>query len=295
VQDPLRVSVVIPAYNSAEYLADAVESVLAQTHPQVELIVVDDGSTDGTAEVMADYADRCTYVRQPNAGSAAARNHGIQLARGELIAFLDADDLWLPHKLQRQVECFEAHPDAGMVYAHHVRIEKDGTERPSRRSGEALPSGRIFETLFVQNVITTSSVVLTREAIEKVGMFDDELRRAQDFDLWLRVAHDFPCYAVPEPLHKFRSHEGSASTDRTQVHECVVRLTERMYERYKDSPPRVTKKMFRDKMADQHVKMARSLLRRGDPDGARAMQRMALQYRPFHVPALVGYLESFVV
>ncbi len=293
MQNQPTVSVVIPAYNSAAYLEDSIESVLGQSYPHFELIVVDDGSTDNTAEVMGSYAGRCTYVRQENAGSAEARNHGIRLAKGELIAFLDADDIWVPHKLERQIEFFKAHPDAGMVYAHHVRVEKDGRERPSRRGLEDLPSGQIFEKLFVQNIIPTSSVILTREAIEKVGMFGADLRRAQDFDLWLRVAHDFNCYAVPEALHKFRSHEGSASTDRTLVHDCVVRLSERMYERYKDSPPRVTEKMFRDKMASQHVKTARSYLRRGDPKAARAMHRIALKHRALYGPALLGYLKSF--
>ncbi len=285
-------SVIIPSYNSAAFIAEGVESVLAQTCTDFELIVVDDGSSDNIAEVLAPYSDQLTFVQQSNAGSAAARNHGIRLAKGACIAFLDADDLWMPDKLERQLVCFANHPEAGMVYGPHLRVEKDGIERPSRR--EALPSGQIFAELFFKNWVATSSVVLTRETVETVGVFDESLRRAQDHDLWLRVAHAYPCYALDWPVVKFRARDGSASTDREPLHACVIRIIEKAYENYKDAPPVVTEPMYRTKMADQHVKMARSLLRRGEPKQARRMAATALKYRPLSAAALSGYLKTFL-
>jgi glycosyltransferase involved in cell wall biosynthesis len=208
------VSVIIPTYNSAAYLGEAIQSVLAQTYPDFEITVVDDGSTDGTAEALQPFQDRVRLFRQDRAGPSAARNRGILNARGNLIAFLDADDMWQPEKLARQVDLLNRHPEVVLCYTDFSR-GPDG--RPTAESQlkhyEHPGLGDAFYSLLRNNFLVTPAVVVRREVLARAGLFDPSLRGSEDIELWLRLARLGPFACVPEVLVGVR--RNAANTSKT--------------------------------------------------------------------------------
>jgi glycosyltransferase involved in cell wall biosynthesis len=197
IKAPL-VSVIIPAFNRGWCLREAVDSVLAQEFTDFELIVVDDGSTDGTAELLEAYRPKVRLLRQANRGVSAARNRGIAAARGELIAFLDSDDLWLPKKLSTQVEFFRVHPDALIVQTEECWVRKGRRVNPGKRHRKL--SGMIFEPSLDLCLVSPSAVMVRRELFDRVGLFDEGLPACEDYDLWLRVGCCMPIHLIDIPL-----------------------------------------------------------------------------------------------
>ena len=184
----LLISVIIPVYNSAEYISTAIDSVLAQTYSHYEIIAIDDGSTDDTRSKIKLYGDRVRYFFQQNKGSAAARNVGIEVARGELIAFLDADDFWLmPTKLEKQVSCFQADPDLGGLNTGWQIVDSAGNHLKSVQPWHKAPKLDL-ETWLKKKCVRTSAMIFRRQWLEKVNGFDVELRQSHDVDLILRLS-----------------------------------------------------------------------------------------------------------
>jgi teichuronic acid biosynthesis glycosyltransferase TuaG len=216
---PPRVSVVMPAYNAGRYLAESVESVRAQTFPDWELLVVDDGSADDTGEVARRFAGRdarVRCVRRPNGGQAAARNTGLREAKGELVAFLDADDLWLPEKLAAQIAVMEG-TGVDLVYTDGYFFSEDGEASPDERfhvlPGEAR-GAEMFRTLFESNRIGTLSVLVKRNALDAAGLFDEDraYQNSEDYDLWLRLARGGASfYGMTEKLMRYRRHAAATT------------------------------------------------------------------------------------
>ncbi len=186
-----RVSVIIPTYNRAHLIAEAIDSVLAQTYRDFELIVVDDASTDRTRDVLEGYGDRIRVIaRGANGGAGAARNDGIRESVGEFIAFLDADDLYLPTRLEAAVKFLDEHAEYGASYAEMLFVYPNG-ERPERlyvASKGGGCSGDIFDAVLRQGVISTQTVTIRRGVLDRVGTFDETLPSGQDWDLWWRLA-----------------------------------------------------------------------------------------------------------
>ena len=196
-----RVSVVIPAYNGEAFVADAIESVLAQTLPASEIVVVDDGSSDGTLSVAQRYASkgvRC--IQQRNQGPSAARNAGIAATTGELIGFLDCDDIWLPQKTALQAEYLAASPDVGLVAAHAWFWDP----RTNRRWLERMDAGRKYEILIRNCIGTPSGVMVRRRALEDVGGFDLAHSHIADWELWARIQSRWQVGIVDQPLFVYR-------------------------------------------------------------------------------------------
>jgi glycosyltransferase involved in cell wall biosynthesis len=216
-----KVSVIIPAHNAERYIRDSLDSVLAQSYSDLEVIVVDDGSTDGTRDAVLAVKGPIRCLTQVNAGPSAARNAGIAAARGELICFLDADDLWTPDKLQRQVAFMEEHPEVGLVFSDEEEFDDAGVHCPSllatTRYGSGLgPKQHIegaFQKLLEENFIPTSTVMARRRCFDAAGLFDVALRAAEDRDMWARIAVTFPLVCMPERLGSKRVVAGSASRD----------------------------------------------------------------------------------
>jgi glycosyltransferase involved in cell wall biosynthesis len=208
------VSVVIPAYNHARYLTEAIASALGQTLPAAEVIVVDDGSTDETPQVLARHRDRVRIVRQANRGVSAARNAGAMLAQGDLLAFLDADDVWRPEKLEAQAERFAADPALGLVHCAVEEIDADG--RTLRTCTDGM-EGRVAEEmlLFRRAVILGggSGAVVTRARFEETGGFDESLGTSADWDLHHRIARRAPVGFVPRVLLRYRLHGANMHAD----------------------------------------------------------------------------------
>jgi glycosyltransferase involved in cell wall biosynthesis len=198
------VSVVIPNYNCARFLPAAIDSAFAQTYTNVEVLVVDDGSSDESLRVLEPYRDRVRLLRQKNQGVSAARNHGIRESRGELIAFLDADDLWHPEKLARQVRAFD-NPSVGLVYCAVEYIDEAGASLGTNHTGR---SGRVLRSIaLLQGTVVLaggSTAVVRRECFDRVGGFDLEMSTAADWDMWRRVACHYEIDVIREPLMKYR-------------------------------------------------------------------------------------------
>jgi len=207
------VSVIIPCYNNAEYLSEAVDSVLRQAYVDFEIIVIDDGSVDNTSEVSACFSDdkRFRYHYQPNQGLSAARNKGIELAKGRFIALLDADDIWLPEKLDRQMKLLSSDPDIGMVFTDFSTFDSSGVIASRKLPGQdvnLITYTRMFER---NNFIYPSTVMVRKDVFDECGGFDTTLRSIEDYDMWLRIARSHKVAGIPEPLTRIRQHDSNMS------------------------------------------------------------------------------------
>lgn len=205
--EPL-ISVVIPLYNARDVIRETIESVLAQTCRDYEIVVIDDGSTDASGDVVRSYGERIRYIQQPNGGVAQARNRGIAAARGRYIALLDHDDLWAPDKLAKQAAVLDAQPAVGLVVTDVVHIDRAG--RSMNQLGPAYQPQQDFARLFVQGFVPTPSATLIRASILKaVGGFDEQFNSAgmDDHELWTRIAAVTTLAGISEPLTFHRNRE----------------------------------------------------------------------------------------
>ena len=230
-------SVIIPTYNRGWILTEAIDSVLAQDYKDFELIVVDDGSTDNTREILGSYGRDIIVLRQANQGVSAARNRGIAEARGRLVAFLDSDDIWLPRKLLQQVDFFNSTPDAVINQTEEIWIRNGMRVNPKNRHRK--PSGMIFERSLGLCLVSPSAVMIQKPLFDVVGAFDENLPACEDYDLWLRISCRYPVHLIDTPLILKRGgHEDQLSKapglDRFRIQslEKIIssgRLTESQY------------------------------------------------------------------
>jgi len=206
-----KVSVIIPTYNSANYLPEAIESVLAQTYKDFEIIVINDGSTDNTKEIVAPYLDRIIYSEVPNGGPAKARNRAIRESSGEYVAFLDADDIWYPDKLDRQITVLSGNQNYSLVHsdASYTRTYSSQESRTWFNLKKRVKTGWVFSELLSENFILVPSVIIKRDCLERVGLFDEDLKCWEGYDLWLRIAFEHQIGLVNTPLFFRRIHESN--------------------------------------------------------------------------------------
>ena len=211
-----RVSVIIPTYNRASYIRDAIESVLVQTYPVFEIIVVDDGSTDNTREIVCQYGDPVIYICQKNGGPGSARNKGLQNARGDFIAFLDSDDIWTPQKVEIQIDFFRKNPHVDLVFGHMANFSDTNTNNvePEILNQEVYNYFRnnsydpkyALDYLIIEDIIPTPSVMLKSNCLNKVGFFNENLLCAEDYDYWLRFAYNNNLGFIDQVLVRRRLH-----------------------------------------------------------------------------------------
>jgi teichuronic acid biosynthesis glycosyltransferase TuaG len=202
------VSVIIPAHNAAPFIRESVDSALAQTHRDVEVIVVDDKSTDDTPRILQEYGGRITVLHQRNGSAAASRNAGAKIAAGDWLALLDADDVWEPTKLERQL----ASATATFSYTNRTNFGSRGDVPELQSDVTTMHDGDIFMPLLLYgNFITSSSVLVRRHIFERLGGFSTALKNAEDWDLWLRIAEHHRVTYCPEPLVRYRFHAGGKS------------------------------------------------------------------------------------
>lgn len=192
-----NLSVIIPTHNRCDFVREAIASVLAQTYQDFELIVVDDGSTDRTAEVVHEFPG-IRYVFQENRGVSAARNHGVSLSSGKMLAFLDSDDLWQPRKLERQVEFFAAQPEMRICQTEEIWLRNGVRVNPHAKHKK--PSGDIFARSLHLCLVSPSAVMMRRELFEDARGFDESLPACEDYDLWLRIAAREQVPLIETPL-----------------------------------------------------------------------------------------------
>jgi glycosyltransferase involved in cell wall biosynthesis len=274
MQDPI-VSVVITAYNSADFLPETLTSVLQQSYPNYEVIVVDDGSTDGTREAMQPYDGRINYLHQPNRGPSAARNTGIRAALGTYIALLDGDDLWSRDKLKLQVDFMEQNPQIGLVFSdmeefdHEKILCRSLLERSVLQSEltAGQPVTDAARKLLVEDFIPTSTVLIRKECFAKTGLFDENLYFAEDRELWLRLAASFPMAALPVVLGRKRVH-GFNLTKKSS--EQTLRARIGIWEKTRRSHPEpATNRLLDPLLANAHLELGYILLAKGQRREAR--------------------------
>jgi len=206
--EPGLVSVIIPTYNRAHLVKEAIDSVLSQTYQNFEIIVVDDGSTDDTKDVLVPYKDKITYIYQQNQGGSAARNTGLKHSKGEYISFVDSDDLWLPEKLEKQVEVLENDNDIGFVFSSFIQIDDSGNyvKKGFRPRGLPFRGNLFWEILSRKITCLIITWLVRRECFEEVGFFNTEFRTSLDREMQLRLCKAYKTYGIREPLAVFRQH-----------------------------------------------------------------------------------------
>jgi len=193
-----KISVIIPVYNRPAFVQEAIQSVLDQSWSNIEIIVVNDGSTDDTPLVLESFGDKIRIIHQENKGVSAARNTGINHSESKWIAFLDSDDIWLPEKLRLQMQFFENHPDAKICQTEEIWIKNGRRLYPKKKHKKK--SGMIFEHCLPLCIVSPSAVMIHQDMFNLVGTFDESLPACEDYDLWLRISCQYPIYLLDQPL-----------------------------------------------------------------------------------------------
>jgi glycosyltransferase involved in cell wall biosynthesis len=280
------VSAVIPVFDGEAFVADAIASVLAQTHPVAECIVVDDGSTDATAEVVRRFGGAVRLIQQPNAGVAAARNRGAEAATGRFVAFLDADDAWAPAKLERQLAAAARLPATGLVLCDLELFDEDTGATLGRAAMHPGPGTLLDMVLFegAQTVSCSSTALLERALFERMGGFDVALSMSADWDFLARALLEGPVASVPEPLVRYRVHGANMSRNVTLLERDMTRAYAKLFARG-DLPADVRRSRRRAE-ANLHRMLAGSYFARRAPAGfvrntARSLVRDPSVFRYF--------------
>ncbi|MGC8121911.1 glycosyltransferase [Marinobacter sp. VGCF2001] len=214
------ISIITPTYNRERTIAQAVESVLAQSYERWELLIIDDGSEDGTREQLSGYLDdaRVQYHFQENQGQSVARNRGLRYARGEYICFLDSDDLWVPEKLERQEALMKAYPDVDVLHSDEIMIDEQGHEL-SRKNMRRY-SGKIARQMLVDNSVSINTVMARRECFDAMGGFSGRYGVADDYDIWLRFSSRYTFFYVPEYWGYYRVMPDQISSNKVRRFEA---------------------------------------------------------------------------
>ena len=226
-----QVSVIIPAYNVQSYVGNAIRSVLGQTFKDFEIIVVDDGSTDDTKNVVDAFGSKVRYIRQENKGLGGARNAGILSADTEFVGLLDADDEWLPDFLERMMLLVQNRPDAAVYYSSAQGMDSNGNDLP-QIFGRMISSGDLRQNLLRANFIIPSTVICRRATIMDAGLFDEknrDLHGCEDWDLWLRLSHTHPFAGTSESLVRYRLHSQTFSANPRHMQEAVKAVIEKSF------------------------------------------------------------------
>ena len=290
------VSIVIPAYNAASTLRGTIVSVLEQTYPDFELIVIDDGSTDDTARIIHEFGDeRIVYIHELNQERATARNNGIARAKGKYIAFVDADDLWLPKKLDQQVSLLEANQGLGLVYCDVFHFDDlTGKDLFLFSKIRKLYRGKIGLHLLLKNCfIQSPTAVVPKVIFDRVGLFDPRLVPTEDWDMWLRIAALYPIDYVDRPLARYRLHKDvtSWSNPTPRLYESTCRLLDKAEQLYAGRSWQV-RRMVHLKRAVSHYAYGVKLMRSRAYAEARLCFISSVKACRFYAPSYARYLES---
>ena len=272
------VSVIIHTYNNEKFIVETVESVLNQTYKDYEIIIVDDGSVDGTRDALIPYMQKIRYHYKENGGIASAKNAGISLSETEFVAFLDHDDLWAPDKLQLQMEHFNENPQIGLVYAKDTSF-RDGKEL--RTKPEKGYSGWIFKELLAKSFIQTSTVVVKRECLDAVGPYDETFSLGDEYDMFLRIARKFQCGFVDKGLTRYRVHDTNASNNDFLFDNENLGVYKKIYNNFTDLDG-VEKKILRKRIARYSMKVAEGLYSQGKLEESKEYQKEANNFLPFY-------------
>jgi len=286
-----KITIIIPAYNSAAFIGEALRSVFNQTYTDFEVVIVNDGSTDDIRGALEPYIDRVRYFRQENQGPAQARNRAIEEAGGEYIAFLDADDLWEPEKLAKQIREFERNPELGMIITENSLFDERGIFRHTVGKREYLMKGDIPQNIFLKSGVVTPTVMVRREVLDQVGVFEQQLRIAEDDNLWIRIAANYPVALIDEPLVKVRDHRNRTMRVTPNLSEYVGENVRLLTTKYGDAVRRRIEPVVPEKLYLMRFTSGYRHFEQQNYREARRAFRKALEYRRFS-PKLYAYLAA---
>lgn len=298
------VSAVVPVYNAERYLTAALDSILAQDYPNLEIIAVDDGSTDSSLQVLQQYADRIGILTQENAGSARARNKGIEESRGQYIAFLDADDLWHPSKTGLQIREFERHPNVGLVYNEWMVVSGDAEDELRTFVESAAPdggahideamSGSMYVELLWDSIVHTSSAMVRADLLRDVGGFNEELRKGQDYDLWLRLSRLTEFRKLAARLSIYRVQDQGVTQRASDVNYGAL-IVERALDRWgRRGPDGRVRPLWevRTRLAGLWYSFGWQHLEQANYETARSSFLRSWRYCPWRLGSLRKYMQS---
>ena len=299
------ISIIIPSFNSEKHIAETIDSILGQTFADIEILVVDDGSSDRTREIVRSYAasSPVQLITQKNSGVCVARNHGLRRAQGSYICFMDHDDYWFPDKLQRQIAAFEAYPDAGVIYSCFVNWHADaGGDFPPansfefpERPDEIDPdfSGWIYHQFLTDCWMLTSTAMFRREVLTRCGSFDESLPYSEDWDLWLRISREYPMIKLRRPTTLYRQHrlQGNRVVRDIDYRTRLLSASAEKWGLCSRDGRCIERKDFRKQLSIYHVMFALSHLRGGKlPIAIKAFAKAWLAY-PYDL-RLLGYIPA---
>lgn len=254
------VSVIIPAYNMGRFVTQAIQSVLDQTYSHVEIHVVDDGSTDDTANVMKalEGHPKVNYHYQENKGESGARNTGLRVSKGEFIAFCDADDLWMPRKLELQLPCFDGRPEIGVVYTNTLHVDIDN--QPIETYQTTRYNGNISAKLLLKNFVTGATSMVRKKCFDQVGFYDETLKVCQDYDMWLRLSTVCEFFYLDEITYRYRQWPGQVSNGKNELKffDNSIRVRERFL---RNNPDLVDVQTINELWASTYAERAMALMR----------------------------------
>jgi glycosyltransferase involved in cell wall biosynthesis len=290
-KDEPLVSVVIASYNMSQYLPLSVQSVLNQTHENIEILIIDDGSTDGTRTTIERFLSdpRVKYFYQENKGQASAKNKGILESKGVYISFLDADDLWPINTLENQIPCFALSPAIGVVYGDIAVIDENNSVIALWKRKSL--NGRISGPLLVDNFIGMACVI-RRDCFEKVGLFDEQYRMGIDYDLLLRISAHYEFHYFNGVTYHYRRWSGQMSHNYKKRFECAIKIMNSFLERY---PDLLDKAVVNEAWAHTYVSKGKCIAQfEKDKISAFREYIRALQYTPTYIPAMKEIIKLFV-
>ena len=281
---PVLVSVIIPTYNRRNYIRESLDSVLAQDFYDFEVIVVDDGSTDGTEEEVRPYQDRICYTRQENKGAGAARNVGIRKARGQYIAFMDSDDLSRPHHLKCLSSFLDRNPECAMVVGNGGYLEGNYRNRSTIISAKRVKRleqrGITVKELFDGRVVRLQGTMTRKTVFEEIGLLDEWFRLSYDLDIALRIIKDHQIGFINEEVYLWRQHGDNISSNDELRSRENLRALEKLAADFPEGVEQIGKRAFDSLCAHRYYRLAKALARKGDVKGAREAIGEAVALRP---------------
>ncbi len=289
------ISIIIPTYNCARYIGEALDSVLAQTRDDYEIIVIDDGSTDGTGDLIKNKYPMVRYFFTEQTGVSSARNLGIKMSKGDLIAFLDADDMWSPDKLEKQVAILDARPDLSMVFTEHCTFNKDKSIiNKSFDKRNKLMRGDIVKNIFLNTYLTTSTVMIKKKVFDKVGLFEEQLRAAEDDNMWMRISMEHQIDLIDEPLVHYRITEGSLSRTHRNCIDGVKTNIDLIKAKYPDLYRRLGPRSINNKYYVIYFSEGYYFFTNKEYDAAKVYFKKSIGFNPYKLKTYFYFLSCFL-
>lgn len=291
--DP-KVSVIVPVFNGEKYIGAALRSMLSQDYANLEIVVVNDGSTDASMKEIEPFRDlpNIMYIEQTNRGVAAARNTGLAHATGEFVAFLDHDDLWLPHKIKLQVEYLTLHPEVALVHSDYLAIDSTGSPAHLYRSPRwpTNVEGRCFKELLIRNRLALLTVMVRKACLDRVGTFNEKLTSAEDYEMWLRFAWYYPFGYINEPLALYRLHDSNASRNILNMELMELGAIDSVLAQFPEVPRTIGNGLVRERLGELNYDVGSLYMwQKQDFLTARRFFLQAFKMRPFHSASLKRY------